>query len=467
MKKLLSTALAVALLASLATGCGNTAGTGNEGNASAGNEPESTAAEGQPDAPADGEKITLKYLSWQAEATKKLEEDAIKTYMEENPNIIIEPQFVTYSDYTSKLNTLLAGKSEPDVYLLQEYYTLQYGNEGLVENLMPYFEADGVDPAEKFVPGTAAMKGSECYGVGKDSAVIMLFYNKGLFEKYGITTPPTKADDVWNWDEYVETAKKLTIDANGNNAASPDFAADSITTYGTFVANPWLLWLPFLYSAGGSIGTEDGMASALASPETIDAVTKLTDLINVHKVAPTPAVVGSMPTTAAMMKADQLAMYPDGAFAIPALNEAEVDYGVALLPKIKEAKTITWTAHYVVSARQAHKQESYDFLSWFVDPVTNPLVLQHGLPSNKEFLNNEKAKLNEIYGEENANTIVGAINDTATVPENITLKNFGKIADQHFTPAMDKVTYGEASAETVLKELDGTCASFFEGRWDK
>lgn len=449
MKRLLSVLLAAIMVASV-TACGSDGDSSKDTGSKAGEE-----------------KTTIKFMSWQSDETKRLEEDAIKTYMEDNPNITVEPQFVTYSDYTSKLNTLLAGKSEPDVYLLQEYYTLQYGAEGLVEDLAPYFEAAGIDPSEKYVPGTAAMSGSQCFGIGKDTAALMLYYNKPLFEQYNVETPPTEAGDVWTWDEYVEAAKKLTVDANGNTADSANFSPDSIMTYGTYVSAPWLTWLPFIYSAGGSFGSEDGMSSNLSSPETIDAVSKLSDLINVHHVAPTPAVMGSMPTTAAMMASNQLAMYVDGVFGTAALNEAGVDYGMALLPKIQDAKTISWTAHYVCSARTNNQQEAFDFLNWFTDPVTNPLVLQHGLPSNKEFLNNEKDQLNEIYGEENVNAILNAINDTAVVPENLVLKNFGEIADQYFVPAMDRVLYGEATAEEVLKELDTTCASFFEGRWDQ
>lgn len=454
-KKLLSVILAGMLLSSVAA-CG-----GNSGGDSNGDSGSNSGSGGE------AEEVTIQFLSWQGDETKRLEEEAIDAYMEENPNITVEPQFVTYSDYTSKLNTLLAGESEPDVYLLQEYYTLQYGEEGLTEDLSPYFEAIGVDPAEKYVPGTAAMSGSQCFGVGKDSGVIMLYYNKPLFEQYGVETPPTEASEVWSWDEYVDIAKQLTIDANGNNAASSNFDPENITTYGTYVSAPWLTWLPFIYSAGGSFASEDGMSSNLASPETIDAVTKLNELINVHHVAPTPAVMGSMPTGAAMMLANQLAMVVSGISDRPAYEEAGVDYGIAPLPKIQDAKTISWTAHYVCSARTDHQQEAFDFLYWFIDPETNPLVLQHGLPSNKEFLTNNRDQIDEIYGVETVDAILNAINDTAVVPENLVLKNFGEIADQYFTPAMDRVMYGEATAEEVLTELDSTCASFFEGRWDQ
>ena len=69
---------------------------------------------------------------------------------------------------------------------------------------------------------------------------LVMFYNKDMFDAAGIDCPPTSADEAWTWDEFVEVAKQLTLDANGNNAASPDFDPDSIVQYGCMVEN--LTW---------------------------------------------------------------------------------------------------------------------------------------------------------------------------------------------------------------------------------
>lgn len=347
MKRLLISLLATALVLSAFSGC-----SGGDTPAEPDATPDTTAedtAEPEPAPAADaetpdaeepaasGDGTVIEYLSWQAEATKTLEEDAIAAYMAENPGITVNAQFVAYDDYTPKLNTLLAAKSDPDVYLLQEYYTLQYGSEGQTENLAPYFEAIGVNPAEKFVAGTAAMKDSDCFGIGKDAATIVFYYSKPLFEKYGVTPPPASPSEAWTWDQFVEAANTLTVDTNGKNAADPDFDSTNIATYGTIVQTKgWLQTLPMLYSNGGAFGSDDGMSSRLTSPETVDCITKLNDLIT-SNVAPTPAVVNTIPVLSAMMKADQLAMYWSGVWESAPLKEAGVDFGMTAIPKMKDA----------------------------------------------------------------------------------------------------------------------------------
>ena len=60
--------------------------------------------------------------------------------------------------------------------------------------------------------------------------VLNLWYNNDLLkevcEKQGIdpseVTPPADAEDAWDWDTFVQTAQKLTLDINGKNALDPD-----------------------------------------------------------------------------------------------------------------------------------------------------------------------------------------------------------------------------------------------------
>lgn len=65
-----------------------------------------------------------------------------------------------------------------------------------------------------------------------------IYYNKDLFDEAGLDYPPHKfgepyADgDEWNIDKLTELALKLTVDANGNDATSPDFDPENIVQFG-------------------------------------------------------------------------------------------------------------------------------------------------------------------------------------------------------------------------------------------
>lgn len=69
-----------------------------------------------------------------------------------------------------------------------------------------------------------------------------LVYNKELFDEGGIPYPPQEygapytdidGNEVeWNIETMTEVAKLLTVDANGNDANSPDFDPDAIVQWG-------------------------------------------------------------------------------------------------------------------------------------------------------------------------------------------------------------------------------------------
>src|SRR5690606_34734876 len=70
----------------------------------------------------------------------------------------------------------------------------------------------------------------------RDISNVVLFYNRDLFAKAGIPEPRAG----WNWDDFVETAQKLTVDADQDGA--PERFGVS------FYAMPPLFWLPFVWS---------------------------------------------------------------------------------------------------------------------------------------------------------------------------------------------------------------------------
>jgi multiple sugar transport system substrate-binding protein len=66
----------------------------------------------------------------------------------------------------------------------------------------------------------------------------MIYYNRDLFDEAGLDYPPHKygepyADgDAWTVEKMEELAMLLTVDANGNDATSPDFDPENIVQFG-------------------------------------------------------------------------------------------------------------------------------------------------------------------------------------------------------------------------------------------
>ena len=49
------------------------------------------------------------------------------------------------------------------------------------------------------------------YGISSCIVAPVLYYNMDLFDAAGMPYPPANPDEMWNWDEFVAAAKKLTI----------------------------------------------------------------------------------------------------------------------------------------------------------------------------------------------------------------------------------------------------------------
>jgi len=66
-----------------------------------------------------------------------------------------------------------------------------------------------------------------------------IFYNKELFDEAQLPYPPHKLGEQydgkeWNLETFQELAMKLTVDANGNDATSPDFDPKNVTQFGLY-----------------------------------------------------------------------------------------------------------------------------------------------------------------------------------------------------------------------------------------
>jgi multiple sugar transport system substrate-binding protein len=112
--------------------------------------------------------------------------------------------------------------------------------EGAWLDLAPYIEKTGYD-LDDFNPALI-----EFYQLGPQGQVGLpfavypsaMYYNLDLFDEAGLEYPPHAfgepyADgDTWDWDKVREIGLLLTVDANGNDATSPDFDPENIVQWG-------------------------------------------------------------------------------------------------------------------------------------------------------------------------------------------------------------------------------------------
>ena len=154
---------------------------------------------------------TLTYWSWTPSA-----KDQVAAFEKAYPKVKVKlVNAGTGADqYTKLQNTIKAGSGAPDVAQVEYYALPQFALSDSLLDLSSYGFGDLKDKFAASTWSSVDMDG-KIYGLPQDSGPMALFYNKAVFDKYGISVPKT-------WDEYVAAAKKL-------HTADPDayIAADS------------------------------------------------------------------------------------------------------------------------------------------------------------------------------------------------------------------------------------------------
>lgn len=134
---------------------------------------------------------------------KKLYDQAVAKYMEENPNVTINTQTLDTEAYKTKISAEFAGSADGiDVF----YYWGAGMARKLVnaDKLLPFDDYLTDEVKAEILPGstTAFEFNGKTYSVPSFSWYMTLYCNKELFEKAGATLPTT-------YDELLDASQKL------------------------------------------------------------------------------------------------------------------------------------------------------------------------------------------------------------------------------------------------------------------
>ncbi|MBD2868852.1 sugar ABC transporter substrate-binding protein [Paenibacillus sp. IB182493] len=445
-------------------------GGGSGGNANNANNEADDAAGG-----AGGkEPITLRLTMWGNQNEVKAFENAIKRFEASHSNVTVKLESIP-TDYDTKLTTMIAGNEEPDVAMM-ESATLAFplAEEGKFINLEDYLNSDPSFSADKLVPHISYYaEPGNLIGLSPGPETFALYYNVDMFTDAGIEPPPASAEEAWTWDEFVEVAKRLTIDENGKNASEPGFDPKRIRQFGISGANGWWgSWSNFVYGNGGDFVSEDGTTFALNQPEAVEALQKLADLVNVHHVAPSPVQAKNVPGTNIALQTKKVAMVIDGQWANMDLGVTDVNYDIAVLPVIKEPVTTVVGGMFSIFKSTKHPQESWELVKALLDPE-GTLELNHKgvwMPAIRSWY--EDPALIDKWTKDSPGRTAGyktAVIDMLLEHSRQTptgyVKNFNKIMDI-VTPALDKVWLGEQSAQEAMDAIADKAQAQVQGRRD-
>jgi multiple sugar transport system substrate-binding protein len=330
-----------------AAGCG-----GNEANTDNNTSTSSPGSEATKAPEASAEKVKIIYSMWGSAAEGNTTQAVADRFNASQDKIEVEVQAIPWENYMTKLNTLATAGQLPDTGMLKEDGVIQWSSEGMLNDVSAMYEGSDSKPLDSL----AYKYQGKPVAYAAANEILLLYYNKDMFDKANVPYPPSALDQAWTWDQFVDAAKKLTNDKNGKHPGEDGFNAQSIVQFGASVENlPWQLEA-WTLSNGGGFYSEDGTEVKVGEDASIEAIQRVADLYLKDHVAPL-SVGQTDDGIQRTIIAGTVAMATNGQWNVgTSLNTAKeegLNYGVAVLPYMKDKVTIsTGGANVVFSQDQ-------------------------------------------------------------------------------------------------------------------
>ena len=318
------------------------------------------------------ERVTLRLTDWADLDEMPLDQKALAEFKRIYPAIDVLYEPSPGRQYEEKILTALAADEPPDVFLLDSKLIPTFTNKRILLDLRPLALQLNIDTTQWFSNAVQiAQRGNALYAFPKGFTPLMIFYNKELFDRAGISYP----GNDWTWGDFLSIAQKLTRDLDGDGTTDQ---------FGASFSNYFYFWITWVWSAGGDVLDPQGMRATgtLNSPSTEEALTFLIDLQKRHKVAPnTGSWVQSEKTgiNVQLFMNGKIAMILDGHWRLPRLlrqiEDGKLKLGVVSLPRRHGSKRVNvmYESGWSVPANTKHPKEAVLLAAFMAGETANRL----------------------------------------------------------------------------------------------
>ncbi len=318
--------------------------------------------------------VNLKVGVYAAPERTPTQQAIISAFQQKYPNVRVSLSSADFNAYYTLLDTQVAAGDTPDVFMMSGAFFSHYAEKSVFRSLEPFITASHFNLSDYFTEEANSVWNGVTYGVPEEVDTVALAYNKTMFDNAGVAYP----NKDWTWNDFLSAAEKLTTDAQGNHPGDAGFDANHIVQYGFYDPNSsqenWGNWIE---SNGGSFLTPDLSKAAINSPQAVQALQFLYDLMYKYKVAPTPEGVAALPGYTEKLGnpffTGRFAMIIAGNYSLPLfLTVQKFQWDIAPLPKspyTNQRKNLLWTQAWVMGSHTKNADVAWNFMQyWLSEP---------------------------------------------------------------------------------------------------
>jgi len=395
------------------------------------------------EAPA-AEPVTLKLSVWGSDLDAQVYQHRLDLFHEQNPNITVELVYIP-SDYSQKVQTMIAGGTSPDILEIAEDVH-SYSSKDQIIPLNDFVASSGLDLNARYgetggLTGAYSMNGN-LYAMPDRGGALILYYNKDMFDAAGLSYP-TKD---WTWVEFLDAAQKLTL-RDG----------DTVTQYGWAAGGWWPWWMSFIYMNGGAVLDENGQP-VVNSPEAVEAIQFYNDLVYTYKVAPSPEDYANLGTNSPdpLFAQGKVAMATTGFWGISGLQGATFNWDIAPLFKNTQNATVIFGSGFAISSDCQYPEEAWKVIEFLTSEEGQAPIVEfmEDAPANIAVLNSD-AFLNQSWSDKPINmAALGEAADSAfTLPLSPKWNEMNTIFDTNLGEVFANRAEVQATMDAIQAQL--------------
>jgi multiple sugar transport system substrate-binding protein len=399
-----------------------------------------------------GDKFQVTFSVFGDPAEFQAYQDLVDAFEAEQDEIdIVLAHVPSQNDYRTRLVTDFAAGVPPDVSLHNYRRFGSFAANGVLEPLGPYLEASEVIELADFYPITTEVftwQGT-LMCIPQNISSLVVYYNVDLFDDAGVAYPA----DEWTWDDFVETAKALTHDTDGDG---------QIDQHGLGVEPSFFRLAPFIWQNGGELVDDSAHPTRLivTRPPALKALEWFVDLNLVHHVVPDRSEEAAQDSESRFI-AGTLAIFLNSRRGTPTYREIEsFTWDIAPLPMGQQAAGILHSDAYCLSASAADKDAAWQFIEFANSVAGQTIVAGSGrtVPSLVEVAESP-AFLDPGKPPSRANVFLDTIDFLRAVP----ILNSWQDIENTAGEEVERAFYGDISAgEAALLAVERT-AEYFIG----
>lgn len=384
---------------------------------------------------------TVKYSFWGNPDAIGVEDDILKAFAAKYPNIKIDPVVSGYTDYHTKLLTLIAGGAAPDVMRVDSYFFGDFLQAGALREIDDLVKRDNIDMSVYYPEGVEEnTHDGKLYGLPWGTAPLYMMLNVKMFKDAGVPLPSMD----WTWNDFVDLVKKFT---KGSGADKQYGFAMNVTGLSSF--------LPFVWENGGDLFNKDRTQFTLDQPAAYQAIQKLADLYQ-QGYMPQDSLNATSDVFDRWFVNNKLAMYQGAASEILTVQKVEgTEFEAWPFPNGDIKQTTVYKSNIIGISPQTKVLESaWTFLKFLRGPNGDGEALYmkaHRIPPTID-----DPKYWAMYADPNKYPKLIAQN-TKLISDKygrlLPLRAGWLEIQQLTTPVLESVFLGQKSAEQGMKDL--------------